>query len=277
VAAVAMTMVDFHIHTTLSCDGHCTVDEICRKAIEIGLRAICFTEHLDLDPADPGYGFLDYEEYGARLEEARQRYAGSLTILKGIEADYQSRFEDRVREWLIGKELDLVIGSVHYVDGTMLSEEMLAGRDLDEVYLHYLEEVRLSAESGLFGAIGHLDYIKKFTGDASYLDSNERLRPPLEKALLAIIASGAALEISTKGLVAKSRDYRPSLNIVRFYKKLGGRKVTIGSDAHDCQVLGTGAGRLLRTCDRMGLDVIRESSESRPYLAAGSRQKRNNP
>ncbi len=256
-------MMDFHIHTTLSCDGHSTIDDICRRAIEIGLRFICFTEHLDFDPMDPGYGFLDYEEYSDRVEEARQCYSGKLTVLKGIEADYQSRFEGRVRNWLAGKELDLVIGSIHYVDRAILSEETLAGKNLEDVYVGYLEEVRLSAESGLFGVIGHLDYIKKYTGDATHLESSERLRPNLEKALQAIIASGAALEISTKGLVGKSRDYRPSLEVVRLYRRLGGRKVTIGSDAHDCQVLGTGVERLRLTCEKIGLEVLTTPISSR--------------
>jgi len=249
-------MMDFHVHTTLSCDGHCTTDEVCRRAIEIGLEAVCFTEHMDLDPADPGYGFLDYEQYCARIEESRRLYSAKLAVFKGIEVDYQSRFERTIRDWLADKDFDLVVGSVHYVDGEMLSERMVAKRELDEIYLSYLEQARRSADSGLFGAIGHLDYVKKFTGDASYLESREDLRPALEKALRAIVASGAALEVSTKGLVAKSRDYRPSLDVVRLYKRLGGRKVTIGSDAHDCYVLGTGVARLQRICEKMGLEVI---------------------
>jgi histidinol-phosphatase (PHP family) len=256
-------MVDFHIHSTLSCDGHCTIDEICRKAIAIGLRAVCFAEHMDFDPADPGYGFFDYDAYGRHLEEARRRHGDELSIFKGTEVDYQERFEGEIRDWLADKRFDLVLGSVHYVDGRMLSEEMIAARDLDHIYSRYLEEVRLSAESALFAAIGHLDYVKKFTGDPSYLESSECLRAPLEKALLAIIASGAALEISTKGLVAKSRDYRPSLEIIRLYKRLGGRKVTLGSDAHDCRVLGTGVARLRKTCERLGLQVVTAPANSR--------------
>ena len=250
-----MDLVDLHIHTTLSCDGHCTINEVCRKAIEIGLETICFTEHLDLDPNDPGYGFLDYEAYSARADQARERYASHLTILKGIEADYQSRFEGQLRDWLSDKQLDLVLGSVHYVDGVTLSEELVRSRDLDELYGAYLEEVRLSAESGLFDVIGHLDYVKKYTGDASYLESSDRLGAALEATLQSIINNGAALEVSTKGLVAKSRDYRPSLDIVRLYRDLGGRKITIGSDAHDTRVLGTGVAALSQLTQKMGLEV----------------------
>lgn len=256
-----MDPVDFHIHTTLSCDGHCTIDEVCRKAIEMGLQAICFTEHLDLDPNDPGYGFLNYGEYSSRVEEARGRYASQLTILKGIEADYQRRFESQLRRWLSNKQLDLVLGSVHYVDGVTLSEELVRTRNLDELYEAYLGEVRLSAESGLFGAIGHLDYVKKYTGDASYLESSDRLQPALEATLQSIIRNGAALEVSTKGLVAKSRDYRPSLNIVRLYRDLGGRKITIGSDAHDTYVLGTGVSTLSQLAQKAGVEVVTRAQD----------------
>jgi histidinol-phosphatase (PHP family) len=257
-----MGLVDFHIHTVLSCDGHCTIDEVCRRAIEISLDSICFTEHLDLDPNDPGYGFLDCEEYSRQVEEARKRYGTQISILKGIEADYQSRFENQLRDWLCDKKFDLVLGSVHYVDGVTLSEELVRTRSLDELYGVYIEEVRLSAESGLFDVIGHLDYVKKYTGNASYLESSDRLRPALEETLRSIIISGTALEVSTKGLVAKSRDYRPSLGIVRLYRDLGGRKISIGSDAHDTGVLGTGVAALSQLTRKMGLEITAGSKSA---------------
>lgn len=260
-----MDSVDFHIHTTLSCDGHCTIEEVCRRAIEIGLQAICFTEHLDLDPNDPGYGFFNYEEYSSQIEQARRCFGGQLTILKGIEADYQRRFENELRGWLRDKELALVLGSVHYVEGVTLSEELVRTRNLDELYEAYLGEVRLSAESGLFGAIGHLDYVKKYTGDASYLESNDRLRPALEATLQSIIKNGVALEVSTRGLVAKSRDYRPSLNIVRLYRALGGRRITIGSDAHDIYVLGTGVAALSQLAQKTGIEVVSRAQDLRSF------------
>ena len=256
-----MNPVDFHIHTTLSCDGHCTIEEVCRKAIEIGLQAVCFTEHFDLDTNDPGYGFFNYEEYSSQVDEARRCFGGQLTILKGIEADYQRRFESQLRRWLSNKQLDLVLGSVHYVDGVTLSEELVRTRNLDELYEAYLGEVRLSAESGLFGAIGHLDYVKKYTGDASYLESSDRLQPALEATLQSIIRNGAALEVNTKGLVSKSRDYRPSLNIVRLYRDLGGRKITIGSDAHDTYVLGTGVSTLSQLAQKAGVEVVTRAQD----------------
>jgi histidinol-phosphatase (PHP family) len=249
-------MIDFHVHTTISCDGHCTLQEVCSRATEIGLQSICLTEHMDFDPNDPGYGFLNYGEYSSRVDEARSNFHGKLNVFKGIEADYQSRFEDKIRRWLLDKEFDLVLGSVHYVDGAMLSEEMLREKPLDDIYRVYLEGVTLSARSGLFGAIGHLDYVKKYSGDATYLESNHRLAPLLKKTVQAIVASGTALEVSTKGLVSKSRDYRPSLGIVRRYRQLGGRKITIGSDAHDCRVLGTGVQKLQKICEKMGLEVL---------------------
>ena len=43
-------MFDYHMHTTVSFDGHDTGLAMARAAKAAGLREICFTDHLDYDP-----------------------------------------------------------------------------------------------------------------------------------------------------------------------------------------------------------------------------------
>ena len=40
---------DMHVHTTFSSDGKGSMDEMIQKALSLGLRHICFTEHNDFD------------------------------------------------------------------------------------------------------------------------------------------------------------------------------------------------------------------------------------
>ena len=45
-----MKIVDYHVHSTNSFDGKNTIEEMCRKAIEMGLYEICFTENINVEP-----------------------------------------------------------------------------------------------------------------------------------------------------------------------------------------------------------------------------------
>ena len=43
-------LIDYHVHPDYSTDAQGTIDEYCRKALEIGLDEICFTTHYEPDP-----------------------------------------------------------------------------------------------------------------------------------------------------------------------------------------------------------------------------------
>ena len=56
-----MEVVDYHVHSNNSFDGKNSIEEMCKKAIEINLSEICFTEHFSVDPRDVSYHVLNYE------------------------------------------------------------------------------------------------------------------------------------------------------------------------------------------------------------------------
>lgn len=45
-------MIDLHVHTHHSCDSEVKFEEYCEKATQIGLKYICFTDHIDFNKAD---------------------------------------------------------------------------------------------------------------------------------------------------------------------------------------------------------------------------------
>ena len=49
-------MFDFHMHSTVSFDGHDNARRMVQAAADKGLREICFTDHIDYSP---GYGIWD--------------------------------------------------------------------------------------------------------------------------------------------------------------------------------------------------------------------------
>jgi histidinol-phosphatase (PHP family) len=244
---------DLHVHSTCSIDGKSTFDEHCEAARAIGLGALCFTDHWDFDAQDPGYGRFNYDEYTELVEAARAKYAGTLTVFKGVEIDYQQRFEDEIRAALDGKRFDHVLGAVHYVDGRVLSARLLEERELEAVYASYLGEVSASAQSRLFGAIAHFDYVSKYAGPNKVLWRSESLRRRLHETLFEVIKSGAALEINTHGLVRAPRNFYPAVELLQPYRELGGKRVTVGSDAHEAYEVGLGVGAAYAMVNALGL------------------------
>src|SRR5689334_20868145 len=99
--------------------------EMCRRAVDIGLTEIGFADHLDFEPTDSCYARLDYDSFMSDIEKSRDEFGRNIIILAGVECDYQTRFHERIENWLKGKNFDYKIGSAHYVDGILLENHHL--------------------------------------------------------------------------------------------------------------------------------------------------------
>ena len=49
---------DMHVHSNFSVDSPTLLSFHCAAAVERGIEAVCFTEHVDYNPADPGFGYI---------------------------------------------------------------------------------------------------------------------------------------------------------------------------------------------------------------------------
>ena len=225
---------------------------MCRKAVGLGVTEIGFAEHVDFDPKDWGFGFFNYDRYSDDLRKAREVFKGKLVIRKGVEIDYQRRFEDEIREWLRDKRFDFVIGSVHYLDHKFIDHQYVASNDLKGIYAAYIAEVVKSVRSRLFDVVGHLDLIRKFNDNRSVglrnFVSRERFRSLFEE----ITEKRMYLEVNSKLSVLAERctDTMPSKGMIEEYIEAGGELVSIGSDAHTTEELGKGIPDVLDFLER---------------------------
>lgn len=53
---------DYHIHSTFSPDGKSSMEEMILRAIDLNLKEICFTDHVDYDIKYMDHFVVDYEE-----------------------------------------------------------------------------------------------------------------------------------------------------------------------------------------------------------------------
>lgn len=236
--------VDYHVHSTFSNDAGSSVREMCNRAVDLGLVEIGFADHMDFQ-VDPISSLLDYDRYTREIERTRRELQDSLVIRKGVEIDYQSRFEDTIQNWLRAKRFDFVIGSVHYVDGVLIDGRLRHADNLGYLYERYFSEVVRSTRTGLFDVVGHLDLVGRFVRERDSSLAVDGFATGMGEVLDAVVDSGMYLEINGKALDEKYGDTMPSREAVGGFLSRGGRRVSVGSDAHLSGEVGRGVSATL--------------------------------
>jgi histidinol-phosphatase (PHP family) len=234
-------LADYHVHTSLSADGRGSPREMCLRAVELGLREVAFTEHLDAAPGDPSYMFFDYDAARRAVEDCRREFAGALAVRFGVEMDYQPHIHDVLARIVENGEFDLVVGSSHYIRGEMgWFPEVYRRHDERWAYEGYFEGVLALARSGLADVVAHLDLVKRYAIPQYGPCDRSRWAGRVEEILVEMVRRGLALELNTSGLRQAPKETFPDEATVRRFRELGGRLVTVGSDCHGPEDLGGG-------------------------------------
>lgn len=251
-------MIDSHVHSHCSGDCQTPMMDACRSAVSRGITDITFTDHLDFEPTDLCYGFFDYDLYKRRISEVWDAFAGQLTINCGIEVDYAVTYQSSIKEYLADKEFDYVLGAAHYVGDTILEDhaKYFPGKAVHEAYAPYFETALAAAQSGLFNALAHVDLCKRY-GVLYYGPFDwSPYSDIIEQILRLVIEQGMALEINTSGLRQAPAETYPGRGILELYHALGGRIVTIGSDAHRAEDVGAGIVQASEMARDIGLAQV---------------------
>ena len=258
---------DYHVHSAFSVDCQVPMAASCRAAIAAGVTEIAFTDHVDHEPADLGYGYYRAADYLRAVDAARAEFGDRLTILAGAETDFNERIADQFGRFLERHRFDFVIGSVHYgADGRIIFPDYFAGRSLDDVFAPYFDQVRLAVETGWFDTIGHLDLPKRYAPRTHREYDPLAFRDRLASLFAAMIERGVAFEINTSGLRQPPKTSMPGPAIVRWYVEAGGELVTTGTDSHAAQTVGAGLARTLDMLELCGIEAVAAFKERRRRL-----------
>jgi len=237
-----MVLPDYHIHTLYSPDSTMDPEEAVRAARASGVTELCFTEHMDLghhmEMYDRVPDFAGMEETISRL---REKYP-EIAIGKGIEVGYISETAEQTAEVLTGQNFDYVLLSTHCVAGMDCGvPESKRGQDKLTAYQRYLETVYESVTDDrlteYYDCVSHIGYIAKGLHYEDNTFPYEMFPELFDKILLEIIKRGKGIEVNTSG-IDRGGHVLPHASIIRRYRELGGRMITIGSDAHKVQNVG---------------------------------------
>lgn len=233
---------DNHVHTQFSWDTgpDASMAAACRRAVEIGLPAVAFTEHVDFTVwgdgdrprADiahrPRVKPVDIEGYLAGIDECRLRFP-ELRILSGIEAGEPHYFAGSIATVLAKGRFDRILGSLHSVvhDGQLVyANRVFAHRAPHDVVRDYFTDLLgLVEQSSVFQVLAHCDYPRRYWPRAAGPYTESDFEEEYRAVFRALASTDRALELNTTSPLASS-------TLMRWFYEEGGGAVSFGSDAH---------------------------------------------
>ncbi len=220
--------VDLHNHTPLCNHAEGSIDEYIEAAIQKNTEIFGFSDHAPMD-FDPKYrmAFSDMQQYEKDIQNAKKKYADTITVLLGYEVDY---LEGHMDERVLNADVDYLIGSVHFIDEWGFDNPEFIGQyqneDINLIWQKYFNAVEAMANSRLFDIVGHLDLIKVF----KFMPTRD-IKEIAKNALHAIKNADMVLEINAAGYRKPIAEAYPSRELLKEAFKLG-IPVTFSSDAH---------------------------------------------
>ena len=221
---------DMHVHSKFSIDGVSTMEDYCLIAEKSGIRAICFTEHVDFNSEEKNLSIVKdnrkqnfvVEDYFSELNRLREKYS-SIILLSGIEFSEPNMFPDEFALYS-SYPFDCITAGIHHCYNSVFPG---AGNlSVSKAIHEYYQIMQKAIEFGGFQVMAHLDFPKLFFD--KWIINND----VLDTILSTMINKNILLEVNTSSLNNPCDEPMPSYFIINRYVELGGNKIVIGSDAH---------------------------------------------
>ena len=245
---------DSHVHTEFSADSEMKAADALREAAKQGLGLV-FTEHLDYDYPSAGTEefIFDPEAYWAKYEPLRAE--GKLSL--GVEMGMMASAREKNAAFLRRVPFDFVLASIHFLDvKDLYYPETFEGREKGEMYHEYFTVMRDEIYAHPFiNALAHIDYIARNAPFDNPEISYGAFSEDIDAVLRALVETDTAIEINTRRLPVP-RGIKELAPVYRRYRQLGGRYVTIGSDAHVPQGIGRCYNRARELARAFDLTIV---------------------
>lgn len=256
-----ISLCDTHTHTARCGHAGGRDEEYIERAIARGLEAIAVTDHVPFYwlPAvehDPTLAMAAEElpRYVEAVHALKERYRDRIEVLLGLEADYVPGHEETLTELLETYPFDVVLGSVHWLDGWWVDAPSSLPRyrqgqaEVDRIWDEYATAVIGAASSALFDVLSHLDLPKKFGFRPSRPFAGRQT-----EIVEAVAATRCAVELSSAGRRKVVGEDYPSSELIAALAARGVQFV-LSSDAHAPLEVGWGFGELVTAACAAGVE-----------------------
>ncbi|MGV8983706.1 histidinol phosphate phosphatase [Clostridium sp.] len=255
-------MIDSHIHTEFSSDSEMKLQDGLEhgRKLDIGMT---ITEHLDLKfPTGTDFDF-DIEKYFKDYEKYK-----SNKFMLGIEIGMQLNCIEENREIINKYPFDYVIGSIHVANGEDIYDpKSYEGKTKSESFEQYFSSmIDCVKKYDFIDSLGHIDYISRYAtykdNEINYLEFKEYI----DEVLRTVVLNGKVMEINTRRL-KNVEAYKNLIHVYGAYKQMGGKYVTIGSDAHHAEDIGNNFMVASRICEICNLKPVYFKNRKMEYMS----------
>jgi histidinol-phosphatase (PHP family) len=249
-----------------------SIREIYEKAVQMGIKNICFTSHHE--PAEILRGKYNQSLMPEVLEKYKKEFQevkddGRINAYFGVEMSYTEGFEEDIKRFLSENKFDFVLGSVHYTLGMQLADskikDKIQAENPDKICDEYLRIIKKAIKTGMFDSIAHIDIYKRLMKEEP--DFKEHKKDWEEVAKL-LIKHKTGFEINTSYTKDKNSGTYPNQNIIKLFIDKGAKIITIGSDAHRPDGIGQGIDNAEKMLKGYGAENVCLFKKRKPRFIA---------
>lgn len=261
-------MHDYHVHSSFSGDCDYSMEEMVVSAIEKGIEAISFTDHVDYDYGDYKYSdifIFEPKEYLNEIKRLSEKYDKRITLLSGVEMGMQPHLVSTVEDMFPFGSFDFVIMSIHTSKRKDLHEgAFFENKSSFQAYTDYYEELLYCVKNfDNYNVIGHLNLIDRYSKYLKEPVSFSKYSDILKEIFKTLIEKGKGIEINTSGFRYGMESFLPNLDILKLYKSLGGEIIVFGSDSHRPVELGSNYKTVLDALEHLNYKYISRFSDNK--------------
>jgi len=231
-------VIDYHIHTSLCNHAKKNMEAYVQQAVAIGLREICFLDHLTVS-GDGRKNSMHPEEVGLyfqAVQKLKYRYQKQIRVRAGLEVEFSPHHVDMIHKIIRPFSFDAIGSSVHFAGGkNIVSKKEQAGlseTDFRKRCMQYIEAMEQMLACDYFDIICHLDVVKKFHGRLP-----EDIVHKFDEILSKIRYKNLTVEVNTSGKNHPAQEIYPGVDLLQkcLHK---GIEITLASDAHHPDQVG---------------------------------------
>lgn len=239
---------DCHSHSKFSPDAFDEPSAMCEKAVKLGLYSYTLTDHCECNDYNGELTNFSYkinsEKCLKEMQSLSLKLTDKLNFYKGIELG-QPMQNISAAEEVVSRNYDFVLCSVHNLkdkeDFYFMDYSKLLKEEINAILTAYFDELLETIHWGKFDSLAHITYpLRYICGEYKIPVNLDDYKDKIREIFSLLIEKEKSLEINTSGLRQKIQTTLPNLDLLTEYHKMGGKLVTIGSDAHSTEDLGKG-------------------------------------
>lgn len=262
-------LIDCHTHTNYSPDSQAKLEDMVETAVKRGIGVYGITDHCDVLKFKEQDYFKLMKDCAEHVKRVRETVP--IKLLTGLELG--EPYEDIVEAEKIIKsyDFDCIIGSLHAIIGQpdfyFADYDNMTDDDVNQMLHVYFDELLKLVEWNGMDILAHISYPYRYiiqrgrlTGDVSYKIFDDKAI----KVFKRLIENDKSLENNTASSGRSKLDYEINHYFLELYKKCGGKRISIGSDAHDVKRVGEGIETGYAMLKEIGFDAVTYYENRKP-------------